>query len=265
MAHRYTQEQRDFIVANIKGRRYAELAELMSEHFGIPFTGGQLHAYAQNHDLTNGMPSGRIVGERPRLFSEEILHFIRENAKGKTNDELQKLVNDTFGTEYTVMQVKQVKQRNHITSGLDGRFQKGNPAHNKGKKGYYAPGSEKGWFKKGNTPHNHHEIGTEVITTDGYPAVKIAEPNVWKLKHILVWEEANGPVPEGYAVIFLDRDRTNTKLENLALVSRAELLDLNQRGLIKDDAELTTSGILIARINCKISKIKKAKKEAIKQ
>ena len=48
MAHRYTQEQRDFIVANIKGRRYAELAELMSEHFGIPFTGGQLHAYAQN-------------------------------------------------------------------------------------------------------------------------------------------------------------------------------------------------------------------------
>lgn len=241
MPHRYTQEQRDFIAANIKGRRYSALAELMSERFGIPFTGGQLHAYAQNHDLTNEMPSGPIIGERPRLFPEKILHFIMQNAKGKTNDELQKLVNDTFGTEYTVMQVKQVKQRNHITSGLDGRFQKGNPAH------------------------NHHEIGTEVITTDGYPAVKIAEPNVWKLKHILVWEEANGPVPEGYAVIFLDRDRTNTKLENLALVSRAELLDLNQRGLIKDDAELTTSGILIARINCKISKIKKAKKEANKQ
>lgn len=265
MAHRYTQEQRDFIAANIKGRRYAALAELMSERFGIPFTGGQLHAYAKNHDLTNGMPSGRIVGERPRLFPDEVMSFIRENAKGKTNAELQKLVNDAFGTNYTEKQIQQVKHRNHITSGLDTRFQKGHATHNKGMKGYYAPGSEKGWFQKGNTPHNHHEIGTEVMTTDGYPAVKIAEPNVWKLKHILVWEEANGPVPEGYTVIFLDRDHTNTKLENLALVSRAELLELNRRELIKDDAELTMSGILIARINCKISKIKKAKKEANKQ
>ena len=66
MPHRYTQEQRVFIAANIKGRRYSALAELMSERFGIPFTGGQLHAYAQNHDLTNEMPSGPIIGERPR-------------------------------------------------------------------------------------------------------------------------------------------------------------------------------------------------------
>lgn len=99
------------------------------------------------------------------------------------------------------------------------------------------------------------------MTTDGYPAVKIAEPNVWKLKHILVWEEANGPVPEGYAVIFLDRDHTNTKLENLALVTRAELLELNRRELIKTDAELSETGVLIARVNCKISEIKRTKKE----
>lgn len=103
------------------------------------------------------------------------------------------------------------------------------------------------------------------MTTDGYPAVKIAEPNVWKLKHVLVWEAANGPVPEGHAIIFLDQDHTNTNLENLALVSRAELLELNRRELITSNAELTTTGILIARVNCKISKIKRAKKEATKK
>lgn len=257
----YTPEMREFIAANIKGRRYAALAELMSERFGITFTTAQIHAYAQNHGLSNEMPSGTLIGERPLLFPPQILNFIKANAEGKTNAEMQELVNDTFGTDYTLMQVKQVKHRNHISSGLDGRFQKGNPAHNKGKKGYYAPGSEKGWFKKGHTPHDHHEIGTEVMTTDGYPAVKIAEPNVWKLKHILVWEEANGPVPEGYAVIFLDRDHTNTKLENLALVTRAELLELNRRELIKTDAELSETGVLIARVNCKISEIKRTKKE----
>lgn len=265
MAHRYSPEQRDFIAANIKGRRYAALAELMTERFGITFTTEQIHAYAQNHKLTNGMPSGPLIGERPKLFPEEILNFIRENAEGKTNAELWKLVNATFGTSYTQMQVKQVKQRNHISSGLDGRFQPGQTSHNKGKKGQYAPGSEKGWFRAGHSPHNHLEVGAEVMTTDGYPAVKIAEPNVWKLKHVLVWEAANGPVPEGHAIIFLDQDHTNTNLENLALVSRAELLELNRRELITSNAELTTTGILIARVNCKISKIKRAKKEANKK
>ena len=96
MAHRYTPEQRDFIAANIKGRRYAALAELMTERFGITFTTEQIHAYAQNHKLTNGMPSGPLIGERPKLFPEEILNFIRENAEGKTNAELWKLVNATF-------------------------------------------------------------------------------------------------------------------------------------------------------------------------
>lgn len=258
----YTSEMREFIAANIKGRRYAALAELMTERFGIAFTTEQLHSYAQNYKLTNDMPSGPLKGERPPLFSEPILNFIKANAEGKTNAEIRQLVNDTFGTDYTLKQVKQVKHRNHISSGLDGRFQKGNPAHNKGKKGYYAPGSEKGWFRKGNTPQTYLPVGSEVMTTDGYPAVKIGDPNVWKMKHIIVWEEAHGPVPKGHAVIFLDRDHTNTKLENLALVTRVELLELNRRELIRDNAELSAAGVLIARVNCKISEIKRAKKEA---
>lgn len=106
----YTPEMKAFIAENIKGRRYAELAKLMSARFGITFTAGQMHAYAQNHSLSNEMPTGPIAGERPLLFPEPILTFIRENAKGKTNAELWKLVNATFGTDYTEKQVKQVKQ-----------------------------------------------------------------------------------------------------------------------------------------------------------
>lgn len=256
----YTPEMKAFIAENIKGRRYAELAKLMSARFGITFTAGQMHAYAQNHSLSNEMPTGPIAGERPLLFPEPIQTFIRENAKGKTNAELWKLVNATFGTDYTEKQVKQVKQRNHISSGLDGRFKPGTTPPNKGKKGYCAPGCEKSWFQKGHEPNNHLPVGSEVMRTDGYLQVKIAEPNIWKLKHILVWEKANGPVPKGSVVLFLDGNHENTSLENLMLITRAELARLNQRNLIRDDADLTKSGVLVARLISEIGKAKKKKK-----
>ena len=255
----YTPEIRAFIEENVKGRRYAALAELVSARFEVAFTASQIHAYAKNHHLSNDMPSGRLAGEEPLLFPDNILTYIRENAKGKTNAELRKLVNDTFGTNYTEMQVKGVKKRNHIRSGLDGRFQPGHLTHNKGKKGYYVPGGEKGWFKKGNTPPNHHEVGTEVMNTDGYLLIKIAEPNVWKLKHILVWEAANGPAPDGSVVLFLDGNHENTALDNLMLITRAELARLNQRGLISSNADLTKSGVMVARLLSAIGKAKKNK------
>ena len=64
---------RDFIVQNISGRRYAELADLMSDRFGEVFTAAQIHAFASNHHLTNGMPTGAMPGECPKLFPDEIV------------------------------------------------------------------------------------------------------------------------------------------------------------------------------------------------
>lgn len=211
--------------------------------------------------LTNGLPGGIEAGTPSKQFPADVGKFIREHIVGLSNSELAKLVNETFGASYEAKQISAYKKNHGLHSGLDGRFKKGHP-HNKGKKGQCSPGCEKGWFKKGNTPHNHLEVGAEVMTTDGYLVVKTAEPNVWEFKHIPVWGAANGPVPEGHAIVFLDRDHTNTNLENISLVSLAELLELNRRKLLKADAELTATGILIARVNCKISKIKNAKKEA---
>ena len=79
------------------------------------------------------------------------------------------------------------------------------------------------------------------------------------MKHIIVWEEHNGKVPEGYVIIFADRNHRNTAIENLRLVTQGELAILNQRGLIKESPELTESGILIAKIIKKISEKKRRK------
>ncbi len=41
------------------------------------------------------------------------------------------------------------------------------------------------------------------------------------LLHRLVWERANGPVPDGHDLHHLDHDKTNWRLDNLAVVERA--------------------------------------------
>jgi len=74
---------------------------------------------------------------------------------------------------------------------------------------------------------------------------------------VLIWERHNGPVPPGHVVIFGDGNRRNFDPGNLLLVSRKQLVRLNQRGLIQNNAELTKMGIIIADIHNKIGERKR--------
>lgn len=65
-------------------------------------------------------------------------------------------------------------------------------------------------------------IGSERIQ-GGYTIVKTNErwPNgsiKWEFKQRVIWKKANGEIPSDKKIIFLDGDRTNFKLENLAMV-----------------------------------------------
>lgn len=55
-----------------------------------------------------------------------------------------------------------------------------------------------------------------------YILVKVADPDVWKPLHTHVWEQANGPVPEGMIVCAKDGNVRNTELDNLCLRTFAE-------------------------------------------
>lgn len=79
-------------------------------------------------------------------------------------------------------------------------------------------------FRKGNIPKNHKPVGYERVTRDGYLEVKTAEPNVFELKHRLLWIEHNGNIPPGYNVQFKDGNRQNVCIENLYLISRSQQL-----------------------------------------
>lgn len=130
------------------------------------------------------------------------------------------------------------------------RFKKGQKAWNKGKKMPTVGRMAETQFKKGTLPHNTAKIGDESII-DGYVKVKIAEPNVWKWKHRMIWEQHHGEIPKGFAVIFKDGNRDNCLLENLECVTPKELYRRNSIHNLPEELKQTiqTLGRLKRAIN----------------
>lgn len=120
------------------------------------------------------------------------------------------------------------------------RFKPGHVPTNKGlrRPGWYAGRMRETQFKKGQisgaAQRKWLPIGTEVLDDEGYRKRKMSDDRSkpsrfnWRYVHVLLWEQHYGPVPRGYAVKFVDGDRANIVLNNLCLVSRADLARLNR-------------------------------------
>lgn len=133
--------------------------------------------------------------------------------------------------------IKRLCNRNGWQAASDGRFAPGQISHNAGKRGYHAPGSEKGWFKKGNKSHTYRGHGYERIDSkDGYVVMIVDETNPWTgaatrpvHKHRWLWEQAHGPIPDGMCLKCLSDDKTNCDPSNWELIPRGLLPRLNGR------------------------------------
>lgn len=119
--------------------------------------------------------------------------------------------------------------------GRRSQFHKGMTSWNKGIS-YQAGGrSAETRFKPGQRTGRanalYRPVGTERISKDGYLERKINDGEMlqrrWRAVHILEWEAANGPLPKGYAVVFKDGNKQNITLDNLELISRADLMRRN--------------------------------------
>jgi len=206
-----------------------------------------------------------------RKYTQEHIDYIATNIQGCPFKKLTDMFNKQFGMNLKVSAMVSLANRHGLHNGIDARlnkgyeptqFKKGHSPWNKGMKGV-TTGGVATQFKKGNRPANWVPIGSERINADGYVDVKVADGKLqknWKGKHIVIWEAANGPVPPGYVVIFGDGNRRNFDLGNLLLVSRKQLVRMNQKNLIQNDAELTKTGAIIADIYNKIGERKKTRK-----
>jgi hypothetical protein len=81
-------------------------------------------------------------------------------------------------------------------------------------------------FRKGQAAHNKLSVGSVTVRTDvnGKPRawVKVAEPNKWRQRAVVVWEKDHGPLPRGRVVHHKDRDTLNDTPSNLEAKTRAE-------------------------------------------
>jgi hypothetical protein len=85
-------------------------------------------------------------------------------------------------------------------------------------------------FRAGSPAHNHLPVGSvrvRVEANTGLPRawVKVAEPNVWRKRAVVVWEAAHGPIPRGSVVHHCDRNSMNDALSNLVSLTRKEHAD----------------------------------------
>ena len=133
----------------------------------------------------------------------------------------------------------------------DGTFVKGSIPWNKGLHIDLSHG--KGQFKKGNMPPQHREVGSIRHQRDGSTYIKVGEPNKWQIYQRYIWEKSRSEVlGKNKVVIFLDGNKENFSADNLAAVTRKELLTLNQERLLTHDTELSKTGVLIAKLKIKV-------------
>ncbi|KTD88156.1 HNH endonuclease signature motif containing protein [Paenibacillus etheri] len=193
-------------------------------------------------------------------YSLEHKEFISTNIHGRYVLELTSMFNEKFDVEIQPSQMRAFIKNNGLKSGIDARIKPGSVPPNKGKKKLWT-GGEDTQFKKGHKPHNYVPVGSERVNGDDYVDIKIADPNKWRGKHLIIWEQYCGcSVPKGHVVIFGDGDRRNFDPYNLILVTRGQLAIMNKRGFIQNDAELTRSGIILANIIQKMGERKRSRR-----
>jgi hypothetical protein len=168
-----------------------------------------------------------------RKYTPEIVEAIKEVCKMRTSAEIAQIINARFKTNFTAGAICAYMSVHRIQTGLQP----------------WKKHRTKQWCK----------LGTE-RKKSRYIYVKVAEPNVWKLKHYIEWEKHTGKAPQAdEKLIFLDGDPDNTNIENLYLVKNRILRILNTH--FKDrptgNAEAMKGYILRAQI--KAAEIDRAK------
>lgn len=157
-------------------------------------------------------------------FSKEEEDFIKENVSGKFNTEIAELFFKTFNKTIKPSQVKHIKRKHKLRSGVNSKF------------------------TKGIKPHNYKPVGSEFVGHNGYIRIKAADPNTWVYKQKYIYEQVHGKIPKGYHVIFANQDKTDFSIDNLLLVKNKDILVAKNKHLLFEEKELTKTGILIAQL-----------------
>lgn len=180
----------------------------------------------------------------------------------------------TFGrSDISLDNFKSLCTRQGWRTGRTGHFAKGGRPHNLGKQMPYNANSARTQFKKGGLPHNAKSLGHERVSKDGYVEISVAETNPhtgygrrYVLKHRHLWEQRNGPVPEGHVLKAIDGNRLNTDPSNWTLIQRSLLPFLNgHRGPNYDQAAPAVKPAILTLAQLKRARFAKVNGKRVKR
>ncbi len=189
-------------------------------------------------------------------WTPELTQYLIDNYATKTR---QQIADDLGIGKYSV---NNKAHKLKLSKGANnGCFKKGRAPWNKGLKKLKM--SEPTQFKKGNQPYNTKHDGCESIRRDKsgakYVYIRLSK-RVWVPKHRHIWTQAHGQIPQGHAVVFRNGDTLDIRLDNLELVTRAELLRRNQVGVDKvqvGKALLESNTYIASRMSMKDKELKR--------
>lgn len=197
---------------------------------------------------------------RPHVaYSSDELSFV-EGRKELMIGDLHKAFVEKFGRDdVRACDLHALRKRKGWRTGRTGRFDQNSEPWNYGKRMPFNSNSAATQFKKGNRSgvaiHVYKPIGTERVTEEGYLERKINDRMPlqarWRAVHIINWETANGPLPDGHCLKCLDGNKLNTDAANWKLISRSMLPRLAGRHSLAFDtapAELKPTIMAVAEL-----------------
>lgn len=70
------------------------------------------------------------------------------------------------------------------------------------------------------------ENGTGYVTCEGYRQIRVDGHQ--RLEHDVIWERANGPIPDGYEIHHINGVRLDNRLDNFQLLTKAKHASLRR-------------------------------------
>lgn len=205
------------------------------------------------------------VSEMYHYWTEDQIEFVRRLYPDHMNKEIVNRLKEEYGIETTERKIQNLKSKYGFPNKKfnPGRFRKGQVPHNKGKP---APPEviEKvkvTWFRKGREATNRRPVGSVRVDSEGYHYIKVADPDVWNLKHRELWEQHHGrKLEEGEMVVFLDGDRSNFEIENLRMTTRRKSAMMSKKGRWRVGApDIVESHLNLTELEVEIRDAKKGK------
>ena len=210
----------DWILGNLfKYKNYNEAAMSYRNAFSIDIC---MPAFKNHCIYKLGLKKERT---NYRRISKEQSDWVKDIYPVTGAKETARLWNERYGDNLSVTCIKQIAKRLDITVNHD-------VAVSNRLKAAHGKGSKRAMRMPGET---RMECGRMVMK---------AKDGTWQSAGRVVWENANGKIPDGYALIALDGDTTNINLNNLEIAPWNYLGKLQRNHFFSSDPEITKTGII---------------------